>query len=329
MIRAMSLLNTESVDWKTGGNSIWVDVESPSPQEVSELSQVFAFNPLALEDALTHGQWSRFEAYPEHVFLVFRTLDQPQACNDETERVSLFWYPATDTLVTLRLGEVDYLSRTWLEFEGLRYGSEERLIYTLLAQGADTFFKFADAMQDKTDELEEELFTQPNPRNMAQEVFEYKHTIMDVRRLVRGARESVAAFARHGQVVTSGYAVGVNGQGSAGKIDPQAQEVMLYFRDVVGTLDRAHDTLESARDVLSSVLDANLSLQSHKMNEVMKTLTTVSAVFLPLTFLAGVWGMNFEHQPEFAWRYGYLFAWASFIAVGVSLAVYFKKRGWW
>lgn len=127
MIRSLSLLAHKEVDWRQDQRSLWIDVEKPTQAELQDLQRVLKFNKLALEDALTHGQWSRFEAYPEHVFLVFRTLDEPAKCGDETERVSIFWYPQTDTLVTMRLHTVAYLDRTWREFEPLSYGSEELL----------------------------------------------------------------------------------------------------------------------------------------------------------------------------------------------------------
>jgi len=324
MIRACSLFNTEPVDWQGDPSSIWVDVLAPSPEEIEALKATFSLNPLALEDALTHGQWSRFETYPEHVFLVFRTLDQPEACTDATERVSLFWFPKTDTLLSIRLHEVDYLDKTWREFEGLSHGSEERLIYTLLMHGADTFFAFTDALQERILVLEEAMFTERNPQSLAKQVFAYQHLILTVRRLVSNAREATGAFSRHALVVAGG-----NGGRLNGATEVQVQENALYFRDVVDNLSRVYDGLDSTREVLSNVLNVNLTVQQGRVNEVMKTLTVVSAIFLPLTFLAGVWGMNFEFEPEFRWRYGYAFAWLSFITVGVGLGSYFKKRGWW
>jgi len=323
----MSLLDSEAVTWQARQPSMWVDVQDPTPDEVAALRSAFSLNDLALEDALTHGQWSRFEAYPEHVFLVFRTLGEPTTDTDDTERVSIFWYPATDTLLTVRLGAVDYLERVWLDFQGLRHGSEERLIYTLLAQGTETFFRFADFVEARTDELEEAMLLGDTPPDLTRRVFEYRHQIMDVRRLVNNARVSVAAFSRHARIVTAGYGHGLDVEHV--RLDPQAQEVALYFRDVVDSLDRVYDTLDSAREVLSSVMDASLTVQGNRMNEVMKTLTVVSAVFLPLTFLAGVWGMNFEFMPELRWRYGYAMAWVSFGLVATGLAWLFKRRGWW
>lgn len=327
MIRTMNLVGRTSTDWTEHPHSVWVDAEAPTPDELALLRRVFAFNPLALEDALTEGQWSRFEAYREHVFLVFRTLDDPAACTDATERVSIFWYPATDTLVTIRLRHVHYLDRTWNEFQPLSHGSEERLIYTLLARGADTFFEFTDALEERTDALEERMLQSGEAGNFAREVFAYKHLLLSVRRLVSGARESVSAFARHSLIVTNSPRQ-LEGE-LALRFDPGAQEIASYFRDVVDSLARVYDSLDSAREVLSSILDVHLTVQQGRVNEVMRTLTTVSTVFLPLTFLAGVWGMNFQHMPELAWRYGYLMAWASFLLVAVGLAVYFKRRGWW
>lgn len=103
----------------------------------------------------------------------------------------------------------------------------------------------------------------------------------------------------------------------------------MFTRDVVDHLARVYEGLDSERDALSTLLDVHLTVQSNRMNEVMKTLTTVSTIFLPLTFLAGVWGMNFKFMPELEQPWGYLMAWGAFALVGLLLALVFKRRGWW
>ena len=133
--------------------------------------------------------------------------------------------------------------------------------------------------------------------------------MIQARRLVSGAREAIGQFSRH---VTA--------------LEPSAA---MYLRDVGDHLTRIYDGLDTSRDVLSSLLDVHLSVQSNRMNEVMKTLTTMSSIFLPLTFLAGVWGMNFKFMPELEQPWGYIFAWVMFTVAGISLAVYFKWRKWW
>lgn len=317
MIRALSMTSDKNPHWQQNLQSIWLDVFAPTEQELAELQQHLKFNPLALEDARQEGQWSRFELYPEHAFLVYRTLKTCDTCSDDTERISLFWYPETDTLVTVRLKDVKYLDQVWETFEPVTHGIEERVIYNLLSRGADQFFRFTDLLNEETNRMEEDMFLKGSKRDLVKVVFRYKHMIMEARRLVSTAREAVAAFARHSTLIGE----------EAGR--KETQELTLYLRDIVDVLGRTHESLDSSREVLSSILDINLTVQSNKMNEVMKTLATVSTIFLPLTFLAGVWGMNFEHMPELSWRYGYLFAWVCFVAVGSGLAYFFKRKGWW
>ncbi|GGJ30877.1 magnesium/cobalt transporter CorA [Deinococcus roseus] len=317
MIRAVSMVSNDEPNWEQNPESVWVDVLAPTPDELSHLKTIFTFNPLALEDALTEGHWSRFEYYREHAFLVYRTLNPNGKCNDDTERVSIFWYPETDTLVTLRLREVGYLDEVWQTFEPVTHGIEERVIYNLLSRGADNFFAFTDELKEETDTLEESMFQHHKSQNLVKQVFHYKHLIMTARRLVSSARESVASFARHSSLIGE-----ENNRTTT-------EELSLYLRDIVDLLTRTYESLDSSREVLTSVLDVNLTVQSNRMNEVMKTLTTVSTIFLPLTFLAGVWGMNFDHMPELHWRFGYLLSWLVFLLLGLGLGWYFRKRGWW
>ena len=300
-------------------SDVWVDVECPSPDEIRELVEKFPLNHLALEDALQKGHWARFEVYPEHAFLIFRTLSEPEKVNEETERVSMFWFPDRNCLLTIRNEPVTYLESVWVEVGRFDQRKPMDVIYTLLQRGTDTFFEFLDALEGCTDEMEQRVFqTGPasrrdpaaeTPQAFANRIFELKQTMISARRLASSARENVAQFSRHASMV--------DGPGS------------IYLRDVSDHLTRVYDGIDSSRDVLTSLLDVHLNVQSNRMNEIMKTLTTVSTIFLPLTFLAGVWGMNFQFMPEIPWRFGYAFAWLSFLLVAGALAFYFRRRGWW
>lgn len=187
------------------------------------------------------------------------------------------------------------------------------MLYTLLQRGTDTFFTFLDELEDRTDALERRAFEDHGGGRrespLYQEVFTLRRTMIAARRHASSARENVAQLSRH-----------------ASELSPEGA---LYLRDVADHLARVYDGLDTARDVLTGLLEVYLNIENQRLNEVMRTLTTVSTVFLPLTFLAGVWGMNFQYEPEFAWRYGYLFAWATFVTIGGSLLVFFKRKGWW
>lgn len=296
-----------SEGWTDQNHHIWIDVLAPSAQELTHLRTHFTLNALALQDALQVGHWSRFEAYPEHITLILRTLAEPKACTERTERVSYFWFPHKRALLTLRLEPVDHLEHIWKEMLENSKRSAEHIIAVLLSRSTDTFFEYTDTLEDTTDQLEEDVFLRQSEQSFTRAIFQHKHQIMEVRRLVSSARESISSLARH----TSN------------------QDISFYFRDAVDSLNRVYDTLDSCREVLSSILDIHLTVQSNRMNEVMKILTTVSTIFLPLTFLAGMWGMNFDFMPELKWHYGYTLAWVVMIGVGIGLALYFKKRHWW
>ena len=286
-----------------GREGVWADVCSPTPQEVEALQAVFPLNAFALEDALQRDHWSRFERYPEHDFLILRTLAEPEDAQSRTERASMFWQP--HFLLTITNEQVGYLDEVWDERVGEAFQVQD-IIYSLLDHAADAFFTHADTLREDTDALEERLFTAGGGENLAREVFNLKHAASRARRLSSGALGACVGLSRH-----------LSGADA------------LRLRDVQENLGRVQEFFDGVRDVLSSVLDVYLNVQNQRMNEVVKTLTTVSTIFLPLTFLAGVWGMNFAYMPELHWRYGYLFAWLSMLALGAALALYFKRRGWW
>ncbi|AFD24017.1 magnesium transporter CorA family protein [Deinococcus gobiensis] len=305
MIRAKRLDNGQDLEWTGQSEGIWVDAHDPTPEELARLRAAFPLNRLALEDALERGHWSRAEQYPEHAFITVRSFTRPADPDEFTERMSLFVFP--HAVLSLSHTGTLALTAVWDLVGRESVNTAQEVTYELLDATADTFFQLGDALEGRVEALEEQVFRDQRS-NPVGPVFELKHLLGQARRLASEAREATALLGRH-----------ANGTSAD----------LVRYRDVQDSFTRVSSRLDGLRDFLTSLLDLHLNLQSQRMNEVMRTLTAVSVIFLPLTFLAGVWGMNFEHMPELKSPYGYLFAWLSFAAVGGVLAVYFKRRGWW
>ncbi|WP_309572847.1 magnesium transporter CorA family protein [Deinococcus sp.] len=305
MIRAKQLDSGDDLTWAGELQGVWVDARDPDADDLTALRAAFPLNRFALEDALERGHWSRAEQYPEHAFITVRSFVKPETPDDFTERVSIFVF--ADAVLTLSSVGTRALDAVWALTGRDAVNSAHEVTYELLDHTADTFFALADGLETQLDALEERVFLNARENPVAA-VFELKHLLAHARRLASDAREATSVLGRHA--------------------DCSAQDLVRY-RDAQDSFTRAAGRLDSLRDFLTSLLDLHLNLQSQRMNEVMRTLTAVSVVFLPLTFLAGVWGMNFHHMPELAWPYGYALAWASFLLVGGLLALYFRRKGWW
>lgn len=311
MIRVKRLQGCQDEAWQGQRERVWLDVARPGAEEVAALKAHFEFNPLALEDALEADHWSRFERYPEHFYLIFRTLAEADKLSDRGDEVDFFWFPETEVLITFRNGPLAYLEAVWEEQSRFRERGTLDILYTLLQRGTDTFFTFVDTLEDYTEELEQRVLagSLQEHSHVYTEVLHLRRTMILGRKLVSNAQENVAQFARH-----------------AGEVSEAAS---LLLRDVDDHLSRVYDGLDTTREIVGGLLDIYFTVQNSRGNETVRTLTTVSTIFLPLTFLAGVWGMNFDFIPELGWRYGYAFAWGLFIVLAGVLLWYFKRRGWW
>lgn len=305
MIRAKRLDTGQEVPWDGQTEGVWVDTQDTSAEELQRLQRAFPLNRLALEDALERGHWSRAEVYPEHAFITIRSFVQPHEPDEFTQRVSIFVFP--HAVLSHSPAGTLALQAVWELVGRDAVNSAQEVTYELLDHTADTFFTLADALEAQVDSLEERVFTRRRENPVAA-IFEVKHLLAQARRLATDAREACALLGRH----------------AAG-----TPTDLVRYRDAQDSFGRASSRLDTLRDALTSLLDLHLSLQGQRMNEVMRTLTSVSVIFLPLTFLAGVWGMNFEHMPELRSPYGYALAWLSFLLIGGLLAYSFKRRGWW
>ena len=304
---------------------LWVDLHDSEPDELKQVQSLFPLHPLALEDAREEGHWSRFETYPLHDFLTYRTLARAQECDEFTERVSIFVFPGSAALretapdqpapepdlpgsiLTFSRHGTIYLDKVWSLVGRGSVNTPAEVAYELIDHGADTFAAYAGALEDRIEALQERVF-QDERLNVTGTVFSFKHNLARVRHLASEAREAVLLLVRYGRAEGGDQ---------------------IHYRDALSNLDRAVSRLDAQREALTNLLDTALGFQAQRMNEVIRTLTVVSTIFLPLTFLAGVWGMNFKWMPELQWHFGYALAWGSFILTALLMAAYFKRRGWW
>ncbi|GGS00858.1 magnesium transporter CorA family protein [Deinococcus sedimenti] len=305
MIRARRLSDGQDFPWNGEHDNVWVDTQDPTPDELAALRAAFPLNRLALEDALERGHWSRAEAYPEHAFITVRSYVNPAQADEFTERLSVFTFGSA--VLTHSPGGTGALDSVWNLVGRDSVNTAQEVTYELLDHTADTFFTAADALEARVDDLEERVFQRVR-ENPVPAVFELKHLVSQARRLATDAREATALLGRHANCTPAD---------------------LVRYRDVQDSFTRAAGRFDTLRDLLTNLLDLHLNLQSQRMNEVMRTLTAVSVIFLPLTFLAGVWGMNFEFMPELKSPFGYALAWGTFLLIGGALSVYFKRRGWW
>jgi magnesium transporter len=183
------------------------------------------------------------------------------------------------------------------------------LCYTVLDQLVDEYLPILDVMDEEIDRLEDEVvLVKPKP-TVLQRILALKHSILTLRRIVAPQREVMNRLSRD-------------------DLPQISDQHRIYFRDIYDHLVRTHDLSESIRDVVTGTLDTYLSATNNRLSEVMKALTIVSTVFLPLSFVAGIYGMNFENFPEIHWEYGYFYVWGVFILIVLTMLWYFRHREW-
>lgn len=191
----------------------------------------------------------------------------------------------------------------------LRSSGADYLMYRLLDAIVDGYFEILVALGDQIEELEKQLLSEPDDTTLAA-IHHLQRELVFVRKAILPLREVLSQLQHEeGDLITS-------------KTAP-------YFRDVHDHIIQVMDSVDTYRDMASNMLSNYLSIVSNRMNEVMKVLTVIATIFIPLTFIAGVYGMNFQYMPELGWEWGYPMVWVVMIGVVVGMLTYFKRKGWW
>lgn len=286
----------------------WLDIESPSQAEVDWLARVFKFHPLALEDVLTKQLRPKFDAYEDFLFLVSHSIRVDEEGTDAEEIESFL---GKNYLVTTHSGPSALIEHVRRNVEGTAVAlgrGPDHVLYLILAAVAETYFVAIDLMDERIDDLETRVVSSPHPRAL-DSIFGLRRTLATMRRYGSPLRDAINSLLAH----EGGFIRRSNA---------------LYLRDVHNLLITIHEMVDNQRDLTSGVLDAYLSTTSNRLNDVVKRLTIVANIFLPISFVVGFFGMNFTTLIPFEDATLFRVLLAVLVLVPVGMLVWFRRLGW-
>jgi magnesium transporter len=290
----------------------WINIDGLHDLELIEkIGKRFGLHPLVLEDIVNTGQRPKLEDFENHVFVVLKMLYYDQAKNElEAEQVSLIFGENFVISFQERVGDIfDPLRERIRQGKGrVRKAGADYLAYALIDSIVDHYFVILEQLGEKIEDAEQELAVNPTLETL-QAIRGFKKEMIFLRKSIWPLREVANSLER----------------GESSLVD---ESTLIYLRDVYDHTIQIIDTVESYRDMLSGMLDVYLSSISNRMNEVMKVLTIFAAIFIPLTFVAGVYGMNFAFMPELGWRWGYFGILLVMAIIAAVMLVYFKRKRW-
>jgi len=296
----------------SSGKNSWINVDGVHDVEkIQQLGRGFALHPLAIEDITHTGQRPKIEDYGNHLFIVVRMLQwDDKARQVDDEQVSLVLGDTWLLSFQERKGDVFDHVRERLESNRgrLRGAGSDYMAYTLIDAVVDHYFTILEILGEQIEALGEDLTDDPRQEHLAS-IRHLKRELLFMRKSVWPLREILGAIQRDESRLVD-------------------ESTRPYLRDLYDHTIQIIDTVETFRDMVSGLMDVYLSSISNRMNEVMKVLTIIATIFIPLSFIAGVYGMNFGYMPELQWRYGYFAILGVMAAVGVGMLVYFRRKRW-
>jgi magnesium transporter len=296
----------------TPGAVTWINVDGLGDVGVlAKLGERFGLHPLALEDVLNVPQRPKVERYDKHMFVVIRTMRLAQGSIIE-EQVSLFF--GQDWLITVQersdgdcFGPVRDAIRAGRG--RVRETGADYVAYLLLDSVVDAYFPVIEHFGEHMQALETAALADPTEAVLV-DMRRMRHELLALRRAVWPMREEIGILLRDESALVTA-------------------ETRVFLRDVYDHAVQALEIVESLRETAVSVMEVYLSVQNQRLNEVMKLLTVIATIFIPLTFIASIYGMNFKNMPELEWRFGYAWALGLMAATASALVIYFKRKGWW
>jgi magnesium transporter len=291
---------------------IWIDLERQSADADALLADVLKLHPLTIEDIWAERSRPKIDDFDAYLYIIVHGIGAAKHDKLKTVEIDLVigpnWLVTHDPagLVSDDIGDdLDHSPRVMAK--GIAW-----LAHAILDRAVDRYMPVIDQLDAEIEQLENEVLDRagtPRGRGVLMQILAFKRRLQELRRMSIHQREILLRLSR-------------------GEMDEIPAEALPFYRDVYDHFLRINDIAEGYRDLVTSALDAYLSVQSNRMNEIMKTLTLMSTVMLPLTFIVGLYGMNFKHMPELEWVWGYPAALGFMVIVVASIVLWFRHRGW-
>ncbi len=290
----------------------WINIDGLHDLGLIEsVGRQFGVHPLTQEDIVTIGQRPKAEEFDDYVYIVFKMLSYRDDLDQvKSEQISIVLGP--NFLISFQETSGDVLAPVRERIEKgkgrIRRAGSDYLAYALIDAVVDHYFLVLESFGEKIEDLEAELLSDPTPKSL-QHLYAMKRNVIFFRKQVWPIRELLNRLIKEETPL----------------ID---ESVDVFLNDVYDHTIQVIDTIESFRDLMAGLLDIYLSTISNRMNEVMKMLTIMATIFIPLTFIAGIYGMNFEYMPELKWRWAYPALWGAFISIFLGMLAWFKYKKW-
>lgn len=303
LIRDITLEELEHIHIKW----YWVDFNEPTPEEAKLLEQYYHFHPLAIEDCVHHLlQRPKVDHYEDTHFFVLHSLNQETLAAEE---IDLFW--GENFIVTFHLNPSNELDVAWN-----RMAEEKQMLeighayvaHLVMDKLVDQYFPAAYQLEDQLSEIEAND-RKNSIQGIMDDIFEIRSKLLKLRKTILPMRDLLY------RIINSERIEGV-------------KDHLLYFTDIYDHLLKLSEMIESNREMTADMRDSYVSLNSNRMNAIMKTLTVITTIFMPLTFIVGIYGMNFDNMPELHWKWGYFIVLGFLVCGGIGMYAWFRRKGW-
>jgi magnesium transporter len=291
-------------------NFIWMDFEKPTKKEYDLLSKIFNFHPLTIEDCKQPAEFPKIDQFEDYIFMIFhRIYSRPK--NGSLETVEYNVYLGKNFIVTIHDEPSDNINRTFekcKEHPKFFAKGVDFVLHEIIDKMVDKYFPLLIYWDERIEKLEDDIID-GRVEEALEKIIKLKRDISELKRGIGPQREVINRLARRDFPFIS-------------------ERAGIYFRDVYDHIMRTYSILDSYRDLLSGVFDAYLSTVSNKTNEVMKTLTVIATIFMPITFIASVYGMNFRFMPELYFPFAYFLVLLAMLIISIGMVIYFRRKEW-
>ncbi len=289
---------------------VWINLDGIHDERViAEIGERFNIHSLTVEDIVNTGQRPKFEDFDNYLFIVLKMLEYSRAIM-KTEQVCMIL--GANYVITLQEKPGDVFSTVRDRIRGckgrIRREKADYLAYALIDAVVDSYFLIIESIGDMIETVEDQVTLNPVPEIISR-IHRFKRALLFMRRTVWPLREEIALLEKSGSELVG-------------------ESTSIFFRNLYDHTIQVIDTIETYRDIVSSMHDTYLSSVSNRMNEVMKVLTIIATIFIPLTFITGVYGMNFRNMPELYWKYGYWVALGFMLIISTGMLIFFRKKKW-